>query len=215
VNEDGGKTHVDELDVRHLLRQRREHLVDELRVTEDDLLDTARIDEVLEVTRDVGSTEEGGEDVHVVGVLEDLRAELETGGVAVKGANDGDAVTSFGVELDLVKSSDVRSSNVKPGNDEHNRLFEPREMRFERRLPADHLELTGGTRGDVGKAVGLDEGGVLLLDTSFERRETIDEHVPPARRTEGGGVSSVPVERLRNRSTPVTVLQERKGKFCG
>jgi hypothetical protein len=60
---------------------------------------------VLEVTREVVGAEEGGEDVDVVGELEDFGAELDSFRVLVEGAEDGNAVSGEGVELNHVESA--------------------------------------------------------------------------------------------------------------
>jgi len=99
------RAHIDELDVRHLLGEGGKHFVDELRVREDDFFDSTGFDEVLEVTRNVGSTKERRKNVNIVGVLKDLRSKFDTSGVAIQSANDGNSVSSFSEKLDHVKST--------------------------------------------------------------------------------------------------------------
>jgi hypothetical protein len=96
-------TNVDEVNVRHLLDERWQHFVNELRIRQDDLLDPSRPHEMLDVTREVVRAKEGGEDVDVVGELEDFGAEFDSLGRLEKGAKDGDAIASGGVELDHVE----------------------------------------------------------------------------------------------------------------
>lgn len=98
-------TNVDPVDIRHLLDERGEHLVNELSVGEDDLLDSPRPYEVLDVPREVVHAEERGEDVDVVGELEDFRSELDAFGVFEEGAEDRDAVAGESVELDHVEGA--------------------------------------------------------------------------------------------------------------
>jgi hypothetical protein len=108
------RTHVDEIDVRHLLDESRQHLVNKLRVRNDDLLDPSRPYKVLEVSREVVCAEEGGEDVDIVGELEDFGSELDSFGVLVESAEDGDAVASDGVELNHVESA-FKKGRIKQG----------------------------------------------------------------------------------------------------
>lgn len=60
---------------------------------------------MLEISREVVGTEEGGEDMDVVGPFEHLRLEVDPLRRFEEGADDGDAVACFGVDLDHVKST--------------------------------------------------------------------------------------------------------------
>jgi hypothetical protein len=98
-------THVDELDLGKLLHERRQHLVNELRVGEDNLLTSPRGDEVFEISREVVGAEEGGENVDVVGPFEHLGLEVDPLRCLEEGADDGDAVACFSVDLDHVEGA--------------------------------------------------------------------------------------------------------------
>lgn len=96
----------------HLLDQGGQHLVHELAVAEDDLVDSARPDQVNEVPRHVMRADGRGQDMHVVRVLQDPRPELDPVRDLAQRAHDRDAVPSEGVQLDHVEQSCVRGSRL-------------------------------------------------------------------------------------------------------
>lgn len=161
---------------------------------------------MLDVPRMVGGVQEAGQDVHVVRVLQDLRAKLEPGRVAVQRADDRDAVAVLGKDLDLVQRADIGTADVEPRDDEHDRLVDAGEVRVERRFPLDHIELARRASRDIGELTTLDELLVLLVDASFERRKAVDKQIPPSLFPEGSGVAAVPVERFRDGAAPVSML---------
>lgn len=142
-------------------------------------------------------------------VLQDLGAEFESGRIAVKCADDRDAVAVLGKDLDLVQRADIRAADVEPRNDEHDRLVDAGEVRVKRRFPLDHVELARRAGRNIGEPTTLDEFLVLLVDASFQRRKAVDKQVPPSLFPEGSRVAAVPVERFGNGTTPVPMLQRQ------
>lgn len=83
---------------------------------------------MLDVPRLVSGVEERRQDVHVVGVLQDMRPQLEARRRAVQRADDGYTVSALGVKLDLVQRADIRSADVQPRDDEHDGLVDVGEV---------------------------------------------------------------------------------------
>lgn len=198
--------------MRHLLDERRQHLIHELAIAQDDLLDPARADQMHEVARHISGSDRARENVHVMRELEDPGAELDAFGDLAERADDRDTVAGHRIELDHMhetcarigrerarecgqecpeERTDIRSAEIEPGHDKHDLLVGVRQRVLERRLPGHSLEVGALQRVAVRK-VGL-KRGVTPLDVRLERIEPVDEGVAPSLGAKRGGVDTVPI----------------------
>lgn len=101
--------HIDEFDSRHLFREGRQHLVQQLTVAQDDLFRTSTLDKVLEVPREIVRAQERGQEVDVVRKLEDLGQEFDSVRNFRECEDHRDAIARLGIQLNHVQCACVHS----------------------------------------------------------------------------------------------------------